>query len=286
MMTNKNREAKSNLLPLYLKNHVIGKVHSKFKSGLNIQFNDSLIYISSIGTPLSSFGLNIDEVKLQQILNSARVDDIVVNKRGSLFFYCIDKLISIDYRNIEVIDLSFPKINSTIDEIANTILYNYLAKIKFEDYIGIDLDQVTCKYIDLLLSFDKSDSNKNLEIINFFSGRGKGLTPSGDDILIGFSMALMMFVKSDSWIKSLESVITLNTTTMISVAYLRALLDGYASEHFIQLVRLIDSKNINIIEETIKKVQSFGHTSGNDTLFGFFLGLKYLINQKEKEGLI
>lgn len=281
MKTDKNSGARSNLLPRYLKKYSLGKVHSKFNNGINIQFGNSLIYISCIGTPLSAFGLNIEEEKLKQILNSTKINDIVINKGDKLIFYTIYEIISVDYKDVEEVDLKLPKIKCSISEVPNTKLYNYLENIKFEKVIGIELDDITRKYADLLLSSNKSDLNINSVIIRFFSGRGKGLTPSGDDILTGFTIALMMFDKSIDWMKSLELEINTKTTTMISVAYLKALLEGYTSEYFIQLVRLIDNEDINAIEETIIKVQSFGHTSGNDTLFGFFLGLKFLTNNQE-----
>ena len=68
---------------------------------------------------------------------------------------------------------------------------------------------------------------------------------------------------------------------MISVAYLSALLQGYASEPCIRLVKLLDDGETEQIKNTVKEVMSFGHTSGSDTLFGFLLGLSFLINQWE-----
>jgi hypothetical protein len=279
MKVDKNRGARSNLLPLYLKNHTTGIVHSKFNKGLNVQFENSIIYISSIDTPLSAFGLNIEAQKLKQVLNSTSIHDLVVNKDEKLIFYSVDEIINVDYKGVEQVDLKLPKIKCSISEIPDSKLYNYLKKIKFEELIGIDLDDETFTYEDMLLSSNKWDLNINSVIINYFCGRGKGLTPSGDDILIGFTMAIMMFDKSYNWIRSLNLQMTNNKTTMISEAYLKALLKGYVSEYFIQLIKLIDEKDINKISNIIKKVQFFGHTSGNDTLFGFFLGLKFLINK-------
>ena len=273
-----DRGAKSNLLPLYLKNHSTGKVHSKFKNGLNVQFGNSLLYISCTGAPLSAFGLNIEEENLRMLLDSARIDDIVVNKGERLIFYSMHETINIDYKNAGQVDLRLPIIKCSSRGITNTKLYNFLAGIEFEKLIGIDLDERACRYIDLLLNSNKSDLKVNSDIIRFFTGRGKGLTPSGDDILLGFTLALTMFGKFDSWTTALEAGVTGNRTTMISVAYLSALLQGYASEHFIRLIKLIDDGDMDVIEEKVKEVQSFGHTSGNDALFGFFLGMKYLAN--------
>lgn len=280
---NNARGAKSNLLPLYLKNRSAGKVHSKFNNGLNIQINEYLIYVGRLGTPLAAFGMNIAEEKLKHLLNSVRIEDMVVNKGNKLIFYSGYGATTIYYKDLEEIDLKLPAIKCGVKEIPYSRLYQYLETIEFEKFVGIDLDEKTGKYVELLLHSDKDDRNANSMIISFFAGRGKGLTPSGDDILIGVTLALMLFGQFSIWMNELALEVTGDKTTLISVAYLRALLAGYASEYFIRLVKQIDDVEIDAIEKTINEVQSFGHTSGNDTLFGFFLGLKFLINQEKEQ---
>ncbi|MBP2634553.1 MAG: hypothetical protein H6Q72_460 [Firmicutes bacterium] len=269
----------SNLLPLYLKNHNVGKVHSKFTNGFNIQFDNFLIYVGRLGTPLTAFGLNIEEEKLKYLLNCVRSGDLVVNKGDKLIFYSGCGALTICYKDLEQIDLKLPEIKCTVKEISYSRIYQYLETIEFEKFIGIELDEKTGKYIELLLHSDKTAKNVNSMIINFFAGRGKGLTPSGDDILIGFTLALMVFGQFNIWKNALTLEVTSDKTTLVSVAYLIALLAGYTSEHFIRLVKLVDNAESVALEKTINEVRSFGHTSGNDTLFGFFLGLKFLINQ-------
>ncbi|XER14685.1 hypothetical protein SATMO3_49680 [Sporomusa aerivorans] len=273
----------SNLLPLYLKNYSVGNIHSKFNNGLNIQINDSLIYVGRRGTPLAAFGLNIEAEKLKHVLNSVRIGDLVVNKGNKLILYSGYGAINICYKDLEEVDLKLPATKCSVNELPYSRLYNYLETIDFKKYIGLDLDEKTGKYVELLLYSDRADMNTNTLIIGFFAGRGKGLTPSGDDILIGFTLALMLFGQFNIWRKALAMEITVDKTTLISVAYIDALLAGYASEHFIRLVKLLDDPEKNAIEKTINEVRSFGHTSGNDTLFGFFLGLKFLINQGKEQ---
>jgi len=275
------RGAKSNLLPRYLNKHSVGSVHSKFSSGLNIQVDDVLIYIGCSGTPLSAFGLTIEKEKLVALLKLVRIDDVVVNKGDRFVFYGIDGIMNVDYQELEEVDLTLPLIQCGIHEILETKLYHYLQAIEFENVIGIKFDEKNRKYVDLLLNSNKEDVNVNARIVKFFAGRGKGLTPSGDDILMGFTLTLMMFGKFNSWRQAVAAGVTKAQTTMISVAYLSALLQGYASEHFIRLVKQIDDLEIVQIEKTIKNIQSFGHTSGHDTLFGLFVGLTFLTNQWE-----
>lgn len=276
MTTIKNRGAKSNLLSLYLKENHLGKVHSKFGRGLNIQFDDFLIYISNDSSSLSAFGLNIEEEKLIDLLDSMNIGDVVVNKDGKLIFYSVYEIIIIDYQNIDELDLRLPSINCKKSRIVHTKLYKYLETIKFKELIGLELDEKTCHYIDLLLNTDKSDESINSDIIKFFTGRGRGLTPSGDDILIGFTLALMIYDDYSSWKESIQLEMTEQMTTIISVAYQRALLNGFISEYYLLLVKLLDEDEA--IDEIIKNVQSVGHTSGNDTLYGFYLGLKFISN--------
>lgn len=273
---NYDRGVKSNLLPLYLKNVSVGNVHSKFNNGLNIQIGENLIYIGRFGAPLTAFGLNIDEEKLKHLLGSVRIGDLVVNKKDKLIVYGCE-IITIYYSALEGMDLKLPEIKSRVQAIVDNPLYQYLNTIAFEQCLGIDVDEKTGKYVELLLNSDKTDEQVNADIIRFFVGRGKGLTPSGDDLLLGFTLALMLFGQFPAWKKVLVVEINSDKTTMISVAYVKALLAGYVSEHFIRLVKLIDGAEMDAVEKTIKEIRSFGHTSGNDTLFGFFLGLKYLV---------
>jgi len=222
--------------------------------------------------------LNLGKKKLEHILDSVRIDDLVINKETKLIFYSVCGIIQIYYNDLKEINLNFPNTKCSICEIRNTKLYQYLETIAFEKLIGIDLDEKTAQHTELLLNSNKSDVSLNFMSIRFFAGRGKGLTPSGDDILIGFTMAIMMFGEFDVWKKSISSWITKDRTTMISVAYIRALLQGYVSANFIQLLKLMDDREIGNIEKTVKDIMSLGHTSGCDTLFGFLLGLKFLTN--------
>lgn len=270
---------KSNLLSLVLKEVKTGTVYSKFKNGFNIKFNDYLVFVSYLGTPLSVLGLNIEKYKLMEVINSINIGDMVINKDENLIIYNKFEIYYLYYRNFTEIDLRIPKINCIINEVPNSNLFSYLESIDFKELIGIDLDNIGLKYIDLLSKVNKSNLDINNKIINYFIGRGKGLTPSGDDILIGFTLALMIFGNYSEWISGLKTSINSNKTTMVSISYFNALFEGYASESFVELVKLIDEDNIFKIEYTVKNVQAFGHTSGNDTLFGFLTGLRFLTKE-------
>lgn len=280
---NNDREAMSNLVPLYLKEFSVGNVHSKFNNGLNILIEEYLIYIGRCGTPVAAFGLKIADETLQQLLNLVKIGDLVVNKRGKFIFYSDSGVITVCYEELAEIDVRLPGVTCSVKAIPDSLLYQSLAVIEFEQFIGLELDEKTAEYVGLLVHCDKEERTVNSQIINFFTGRGQGLTPSGDDILLGFTLAIMPFGQFNAWKKALAMEVTDDKTTLISVAYLRALLAGYASEQFIRLVKLMDSTERHAIATAIDEARSFGHTSGNDTLFGFFLGLQYLIKPGKEQ---
>ena len=273
-----SKEVISTLVPLYLKKYTMGKVHSIFNKGFNVKFGELLIYITSNKYSISPLGINISEEKFESILNSIKVSDIVTRKEEKLYFYTINEIISINYKFMEQVDLSLPKVECKIKDIKNSYLYNALDRMDFEKLIGLELDERTLKHMELLVNSDKKNSDINKLIINFFIGRGKGLTPSGDDILLGFTAVLMIFGKAKDWITSLREQITYEKTTIVSITYINSLLEGYVSEDFKELIKSLDYKESTLIDKCIGKVKSFGNTSGSDTLFGFTLGLKFLKN--------
>ncbi len=282
MYSNESREVQSNLVPLLLENKRVGRVHSKFKNGINIQFEKTLVFISYVGSQLTAFGLNIEKNKVKKIINNVRIDDIVIFKENKLTFYNIYEIITINLKEVLSVNLKIPKINCEKKNIKSVILYNFLEICELEKFIGMDLDNKAYKYIHLLKNSDKNNSDLNKEIISYFIGRGKGLTPSGDDILIGFTLTLLAFDENDykdNWIKDIENLIDSNLTTDISVAYFKSLCNGYSSQQFIELINAIDFKDEENIYKIIKNISNFGHTSGRDTLYGFYLGLNFLINK-------
>ena len=111
-------------------------------------------------------------------------------------------------------------------------------------------------------------------------GRGAGLTPSGDDVLLGFTMIRRAFDAEDYFGKLLKEGTYESNTTAISMAYYESLFAGYINSLFVGLISSIEIENINIIQSIIELGTRYGNTSGYDTLFGVFLGLQSLMNEK------
>ena len=248
----------SELMLLYLENQKIGHIHSVFNSSLNVEFGKNIVHISDESRGTTSFGCCISREKIKKLISICKVDDIVIKKNKKLLFYTIHGIQIIDISKMKKVNLKISKINCSEKRMEE--IFRYLRIIDFDSKIGIEKNQVI-KYLQ---------DGITKENIKYFTGRGKGLTPSGDDILLGYALIECMYKKNIR--------LTLgNYTTDISRQYFDAFNKGYISEY---LFEMFSESNKNI-ENIVSNIQKIGHTSGNDLLFGIFLGIKKYMKMEE-----
>lgn len=104
-------------------------------------------------------------------------------------------------------------------------------------------------------------------------GKGPGLTPSHDDTLTGMLLAGWYFGALDEcsgreffdYSGSLEQA-----TTVVSVSYLRYAALGYFASPLLHFTHALRSQER--LDAAINSLLALGHTSGADTLLGFWLG--------------
>lgn len=285
MISNK-RETKSNFLSLFLQGSLqLGKVHTIFDNSLNIQFPVGLVHIGQTGMALSPFGCLIEPKDFQRIHALSQLGDVVRFKQGQLFLYTQDEVIKIALNQFEAIDLTIPKIELSAQDLKGNLLYLLLEEAFFSLSIetGLPLNKIIKEGLQSLSEPNiKDEKLTDEEIIRLLIGRGIGLTPSGDDILIGYTFARLLFQKADSWQLKLSSTLQETKTTAISEAYFNALLHGSINENFLHLAQLFYERDRKKISNELQKLKQFGHTSGTDTLYGFALGLQYIQRETEK----
>jgi hypothetical protein len=107
------------------------------------------------------------------------------------------------------------------------------------------------------------------EILNLL-GLGPGLTPSGDDFLVGFLVALSILDRQDLMAGICEIIQPLisELTGPISGLHILAAKDGEASEVLHQALNSILVGGYDEISECLNAVSLVGHTSGWDALAG------------------
>lgn len=92
------------------------------------------------------------------------------------------------------------------------------------------------------------------------AGLGHGLTPAGDDILMGVLYGLWVWYPREEWMRLIVETAVPRTTTL-SAAFLRAAADGEATIHWHNLV---DGR-----VDALNQILAIGNTSGRDAWAGF-----------------
>ncbi|MBR7926939.1 DUF2877 domain-containing protein [Aerococcaceae bacterium zg-ZUI334] len=266
----------SNYLYSLLLEHQLFRVVSIFKSGFNIKPVKSsrpfdLIYVSiSDENRFSVLNCGLKDVELfKHILGNLHLDDRIVLTPKKMVIYSINQLISIKLKQINYIDTSILDCQLSKDDL--TYFKENLSYCHYVHQSGFDspsLNQILKEWHSL--GFHKDAFEKFFPLIEKLIGNGKGLTPSGDDFLQGYLLALKLTGQnSDEFEKILFDLLLTHTTTDVSWAYYAALSRQYTSTMWLNLVRAVKSKNIREAEKAINTILSIGHTSGQDMLIGF-----------------
>ncbi len=106
------------------------------------------------------------------------------------------------------------------------------------------------------------------------AGLGSGLTPSGDDVLVGVLLALT--IRPSPMTAPMRTALVtaaMGRTTRISDAYLEAAGRGEASEAWHRLLVVLPTGDPSVLLPAVRRVMAFGETSGADMLTGFVLAL-------------
>lgn len=103
------------------------------------------------------------------------------------------------------------------------------------------------------------------------AGRGSGLTPAGDDFIVGALLAVWAGLFGNGVQDFCEPLVTaaVPRTTTLSGAYLHAAARGECTEHWHNLFQVLQTNNVNEWLLVISDLLAIGHTSGADALAGF-----------------
>ncbi|MGC8569059.1 MAG: DUF2877 domain-containing protein, partial [Nitrososphaeria archaeon] len=101
-------------------------------------------------------------------------------------------------------------------------------------------------------------------------GLGIGMTPSGDDFLVGVLAAL----KGTDLFRDLSGVAlsSAGRTNAVSAEFLRCAASGELSEDFSELIRRINSSSP--LSDVLERIAGRGHTSGLEAILGLHRGLQ------------
>ncbi|MDW0109851.1 DUF2877 domain-containing protein [Sporosarcina aquimarina] len=150
-----------------------------------------------------------------------------------------------------------------------SFLVTYLEKGTFVDSVGQHIEK-------LLTVLDTSGAAAIETELRYLLGRGKGLTPSGDDHLVGLlAIHAATGVVSETFIETIKLLLQSESlTTDIGKEYLLYAIQGKFSSSVVGLSSALTQKpDIYMLKPLLLELLDMGHSSGIDTIFGMLLGL-------------
>lgn len=261
-------ESSSSLIKQLIKNKENWKVHSIFKNGVNIDDGDNLVFIGNNHNGCNPFHIVINNSLINITLNSKVIVD--------------DKTIVVGENIILMGDIIFNSKVSYDDIYDDNSYLTLLNKIqKLEIMSGFDMTVsnilINAKediYLKKLLNNDES-------AFEYFIGRGCGLTPAGDDLIVGYLLAANYFKKQNNYKNYLNKLLKdSQITTRISHEFIKYANEGYFDLDLITLMNNLNQDEI-IISQCINTIINHGSTSGCDVLIGIALFLQSIEYKEE-----
>ncbi|UJF16162.1 DUF2877 domain-containing protein [Jeotgalibaca sp. MA1X17-3] len=271
---------KSNFLIPVLSDVGMGYIHSIYENTFNIIFEGTLIHFGEMQSSVSAFGMLIPSRDLKAIMAAIEREDRVKIQAGTLTIYAQNKTWKIKTTSFKQVDCLVPSMD-LVDQTFLKELLKKLLSLSIEKRTGVITSEEELIFINKLVDTKWEDECFQKSFISHFIGRGIGLTPSGDDMLMGILMMNQSLRFNENWKETLMEQLKKIKTTEVSMAYYKALSEGYTSSFFVDFLQAIKEKNLTNWDELINQISKYGHTSGWDTLYGIQLFLQKWIKYNE-----
>lgn len=282
-------------------NALLGRIHSIYERAVNIISDDKeqLLSVALQETVQAPMMIKMCAAGLEDLKNSVQI--------GSNVFKCGKGAIktgniTIDYSKAEIWSKKISgqtsdcKINEkNLMKISDFLLKNGRDSgllSAWRSYLeGSALpaeDNVYAKFfLDRLHEVSSAVDEKNevnfIKAIYRLSGFGIGLTPSGDDFILGLLSSFMYYglnfhevLVKDGWIYKLKKL-----TTAVSYFMLKNCIYGYVNDGLIRLLEYGDDDSG--IESVMNEVLNIGSTSGTDMIIGVIFARRQLLLKYRKD---
>lgn len=254
-------------------------VHSCFQSGFNIKVNEFLCFIGNRQNTKLPFGILLEEQPIPSLLEllydrkvsfvwneelmQFETDDIIVELRKANYFSSFIKLQPHGFSRC-YLDLLMDNIDLNL-------------KTGFEISLSQLLKEESERKERLYSSFKSKEKSSIRPALLKWIGYGLGLTPSGDDFLVGILFANTIYtILSKEFLQELKELVREEKyTTDISTHYYISAFESCYNDALIEMYEALITFNEELVRISIDKILQFGHTSGCDMIAGILMGLIY-----------
>ena len=278
-----------------------GTIHSIFHHACNVSLDgDAVLTLVSSEKSNPAQGIRLRTPPRFTFLNQFRVGQPVACRGGILRISGSD--LSIDLRTASLwhIDLKGMRIDLHRPDMAQAWAVAWLELLKHRSGSGISamiagipvpsehpgilpiqtLVERAVQTVPVLI-----DATRHLQVdaaitaVRPLIGLGPGLTPSGDDFIVGYLAGLWSTAGSDStrlrFMSSLGSWLSqaADGTNPISRTYMKSAVNGNVSEPIATVAQRIgQAKSMDGVREATRTALQVGNTSGSDGVLGLLLG--------------
>jgi len=289
---------------------VIGHIHSVFRCVLNIAFLEGglgFIVGPEVGRGPLSICVDIPEhidlvaLGLDKGLIVSRVADLIVIGTNVLAVSIKEAALwesNLLFTNVLRMPRDIERNLMTLREVAvSSGKHSGLGQLIELSESDLSNEDVTSKMEPIaqlalprilrLLKAIKSNNTQNLmESVTHLIGLGPGLTPAGDDLLIGLMLSMLYFAENlnvnTARVHNVNSAIISCVharTTSVSQEFLIQAAIGNAHEQILNLIEVLLIRESNDVEQVARTVLAIGGTSGTDTILGVLLGSHLMLNE-------
>lgn len=278
-------------IPLLLSNNKTGVVHSVFNNGLNIRMGSHLFFIGTTKNGRLPFGVHLEQEAINQIISFVSLHQTVTWNEKDNRLHVGNTGLTIDFNAGKSFTNQLRQIENSkslmLESLENflTLLVNYgeptgleidIERFLVDHLEGNHAQTKTVKQINALMDAVTSNDEMEIEsVLRYLLGRGKGLTPSGDDHIVGL-LAVLTVTKqlSSTFVKTIKGLIEQESiTTEVAMEYLQYATKGEFSSSVTAVIYDLVQKKNNTLENSMLKLIAMGHSSGVDTAFGILIGI-------------
>lgn len=253
------------------------QVHSCFEHGFNLTVEGRLCFIGNKHGEQLPYGILLEKEDVKRIRGT-------IHPGETLFYIDQDRqrLVSgglvIDFQAAQAFS---SRCHRDGRENRQTDLFDIFGFIKGERTgFGGTIEEVVsgkCRDTKGLMNCFQSRNEKEVnQILKKWVGCGPGLTPSGDDFLLGILFADQMnpFLR-DTFKEELVKLADPAYTTYVSMnQYFCAFQKLYCGS-FLGFAEGWKTDSRSLMTENIRRLLAFGHTSGRDMAAGLWAGMRY-----------
>lgn len=262
-----------------------GKCHSVFEHVINLNFNGHpLVSIIEEGYPAQPYGLIVSSYDFKQLKKHIRQEDACI-KNGHLFIFGDLHLLETRFYDSKIAELV------QVSRRSPSLMIDWLQSYLVEKGSHNELNQrvIELKHTDASIDYGLSKL-RNLDFkpedFAYCLGYGIGLTPSSDDLCVGY-FALLQAVEriTNQELSSLHSWIMNKGdlyTNQISLKFIQCILKGTIEDDVAKCLNALLNHEHDVFIKQADVLLRHGSSSGSDILLGFYLALQAI--QRSQNG--